>query len=171
MEQGYVQIYTGNGKGKTTAALGLVFRALGRGLHVRMIQFLKKDGCGEHEAARRMGLTICTGEDVGAPPWSKDAQEAWRTHTRGQWQAAKEALASGADLVVLDELLGAVGKGFITVDEVLELIDSKPAGTELVITGRNAPRELIERADLVTSMEPIKHYMDNGVCAREGIEF
>lgn len=170
-EKSCVQIYTGDGKGKTTAALGLALRARGRGLDVRFIQFLKHGGCGEHLAMDQLGVKIDCGAEIAAPPWNKEALPLWQEHTRGQLQKAKEAVKSGADLVILDELLGAMGKNFISLQEVLELIKDKDERTELILTGRNAPEELIQAADLVTSMECIKHYMDTGLAAREGIEY
>ena len=172
MERGYVQVYTGNGKGKTTAALGLALRAAGRGFKVCVLQFIKGGGpYGEHLIAGKLApyLTIIqTGKPgrVNTRDISEDrrlAQEALKQ--------AKELLISGAfDLLILDEINGAAWYGLIDVEQVLELIRLKPEHTELVLTGRNADERVIAAADLVTEMREIKHYYKAGVPARTGIE-
>lgn len=172
LEQGCVQVYTGNGKGKTTAALGLALRAVGRGLNVCVFQFIKGGGrYGEHLAAEKLAplLTII---QTGRPGWvnTKDITEDRRTAQEAFVQA-KELLTSGAfDLFICDEINGAVGFGLIDVEQALELISVKPEKTELVLTGRNADERVIEAADLVTEMREIKHYYKAGVPARTGIE-
>jgi cob(I)alamin adenosyltransferase len=171
LEQGYVQVYTGNGKGKTTAALGLALRAVGRDLKVCMFQFIKGGGrYGEHLAAEK--LTLLTIIQSGRPGWvnTKDITEDRRVAQEALIQAA-ELLASGEfDLFICDEINGAVGFGLIDVEQVLDLISNKPKKTELVLTGRNADERIIEAADLVTEMCEIKHYYNAGVPARIGIE-
>jgi cob(I)alamin adenosyltransferase len=172
LDRGCVQVYTGNGKGKTTAALGLAFRAVGRGLRVCFFQFIKGGGqYGEHLLAKQLAplLTII---QRGRPGWvnTKDITED-RKVAQDAFLEAKQLLVSGDyDLVVLDEINGSVGFGLIDVEQVLELISLKPAKVELVLTGRNAAEQVIEAADLVTEMREIKHYYAAGVPARTGIE-
>ena len=167
LEVGKIQIYTGDGKGKTTAALGLAFRAAGYGLDVLFLQFSKKLRCAEHEAAERFGLRIEQATADG--PQACAAQILARAH---------EALGpcGGADgdapvdVLVLDELGSAMGRGFVTRADVEGLIAAKPATTELVLTGRGL-LPLADLADLVTEMRPVKHYFDEGLLARKGIEY
>ncbi len=172
LQQGCVQVYTGNGKGKTTAALGLALRAVGRGLPVCFFQFIKGGGpYGEHLAAGKLAplLTII---QTGRPGWvnTKDITEDRRI-AQEAFIRAKELLLSGKyDLFICDEINGAVGFGLIDVEQVLELIELKPASAELVLTGRNAHERIIGAADLVTEMREIKHYYKAGVPARTGIE-
>jgi cob(I)alamin adenosyltransferase len=172
LERGQVQVYTGNGKGKTTAALGLALRAVGRGLRVCMIQFMKGGGpYGEHLAAERLApyLTIIP---TGREGWvNRDNPDPEDIRLAGEaLHRAEAALGGGYDLVILDEINGAVGFGLISVDEVLALIARRPAATELVLTGRNADERVIAAADLVTEMRDVKHYYRAGVPARVGIE-
>jgi len=173
LERGLIQVYTGNGKGKTTAALGLAFRAAGRELMVCMIQFMKGGGpYGEHLAAPRLApyLTIIqTGREGWVNRDNPDPEDVRLAHEA--LELAKQALTGGKyDLVILDEINGATGFGLITVDEVLSLIEVKPPDVELVLTGRNAHERIIAAADLVTEMHEIKHYYKVGVPARTGIE-
>ncbi len=172
LEQGLVQVYTGEGKGKTTAALGLALRALGRGLKVFMLQFLKGDDTGELHAGRlfedhfiieQTGLKGFIRRDRIAEADIHRAQEAL--------QRAREILTSGDyDLVILDEINVAMYFELIPVREVLHLLQDRAANVEVVLTGRYAPQEIIEAADLVTEMKNIKHYYQAGVPARRGIE-
>ncbi|WP_298435341.1 cob(I)yrinic acid a,c-diamide adenosyltransferase [Geobacter sp.] len=173
LDQGLIQVYTGNGKGKTTAALGLAFRAVGRGLKAVMIQFMKGGGpYGEHAAAARLApdLTII---QTGRPGWvnreNPDPEDV--RLARAALETAREAMSSGSyDLVILDEVNGAVSFGLLTVEEVLEFMAVKPVQVELVLTGRNVDERVIAAADLVTEMREIKHYYRAGVPARVGIE-
>ncbi|MBV5339952.1 MAG: cob(I)yrinic acid a,c-diamide adenosyltransferase [Deltaproteobacteria bacterium] len=172
LDQGCVQVYTGDGKGKTTAALGLALRAVGRGLKVCVFQFIKGGGCyGEHLAAEKLKplLTII---QSGRPGWvnTKDITEDRRVAQEAFLQARMLLTSGGFDLFICDEINGAVGFGLIDVQQVLELITLKPEKTELVLTGRNAHEKVIEAADLVTEMREIKHYYNAGVPARTGIE-
>ncbi len=172
LERGCVQIYTGNGKGKTTAALGLSLRALGRGLRVCFFQFIKGGGpYGEQLIAEKLApdFTII---QTGRPGWvnTRDISEDRRL-AQEALQQARAALSSGAyDLFVCDEINGAVGFGLIDVEQVLELIRMKPEQVELVLTGRNADERVVQAADLVTEMREVKHYYQSGVPARTGIE-
>lgn len=172
LERGCVQVYTGNGKGKTTAALGLALRAVGRGLKVCVFQFIKGGGrYGEHLAAEKLAplLTII---QTGRPGWvnTNDISED-RSIAQEALSRAEELLVSAEyDLFICDEINGAVGFGLIDVEQVLELISRKPEKTELVLTGRNAHQLVIDAADLVTEMREIKHYYKAGIPARTGIE-
>lgn len=173
LDRGCVQVYTGNCKGKTTAALGLAFRAVGRGLKVLMIQFMKGGGpYGEHIAAERLApeLTIIP---TGREGWvNKDnpAKEDIELATGALALAKEKLLSCEYDMVILDEANGAVGFGLIKVDDLLELIKSRPEKVELVLTGRGADPRIIEAADLVTEMLEIKHYYKAGIASRVGIE-
>jgi len=170
---GYVHVYTGNGKGKTTAALGLAFRAAGRGLRTYIAQFLKGQPTGELEAAKKLAPLIRLepfGREgfitVKEGPDDEDISRA-----RAGLARALEAMLSGEyRIVVLDEINTAVHFKILPEADVLDLIDRRPATVELVLTGRYAPPSFIDRADLVTEMTEIKHYFDKGVKAREGIE-
>ncbi len=173
LKQGQVQVYTGNGKGKTTAALGLALRAVGRGLNVCMIQFIKGGGqYGEHLAAEKLAplLTIHqTGRDGWINKEKLDPEDI--RIARETLELASTVLSSGEyDLVILDEINGAAWFGLIEVDDILRLVDARPDAVELVLTGRSADERLIEVADLVTEMGEIKHYYQQGIQARVGIE-
>jgi len=175
MEKGYVQVYTGDGKGKTTAALGLAMRAVGRGLKVVMLQFLKGSVSGELETAKRLApefeIRRFFRDDKFIWQLTKEEKESLRQNTRLLYQEAIDCMEAGIyDVIILDEIMGAVGYGLLTVEEVCCIIERKPAGIELVLTGRNAPEEIVKKADLVTEMKPVKHYLSQGVAARDGIE-
>jgi cob(I)alamin adenosyltransferase len=168
-----IQVYTGDGKGKTTASLGLALRAVGQGLKVYMIQFLKgEERTGEIMAAeklapdltiRPMGRTGFINRDNQDPGDRLLAQKALN-------HAREIMLGRGYDILILDEINVAVALGLLPVEGVLELMDLKPEALELVLTGRKADPRIIERADLVTEMKKIKHYFEQGVPARTGIE-
>jgi len=167
-----VQVYTGDGKGKTTAALGLALRALGHGLKVYMIQFMKGDPeYGELRAAGRLdGLTIRQFGRTDFVDRDQPAEEDISMARQGLEHAAAVLAAGEHDLVILDEINVALDFGLVPVKAVLELIENRPPGVELVLTGRSAPRAVIEAADLVTEMREIKHYYQRGRTARDGIE-
>lgn len=173
MKEGLLQIYTGDGKGKTTAALGLALRAAGRGMKVFMVQFLKGRVYGELESAKRLSDRIVIVQS-GLDSFVKKGEatdEDIRLARRGL-NLAEKAISSGEyDIVILDEINVAVELGVISVDDVIPLIENKPKHVELVLTGRYAPDEFLERADLITEMRSIKHYYDSGVEMREGIEY
>ncbi len=172
MEKGYIQIYTGNGKGKTTAALGLALRACGHGMSVFIAQFVKGMKYGELDALQRFSDNI-TIKQYGRDCFiHKEPEDEDRRVAKQGWQEVQEVVSSnGADILILDELGIAIYYGLITIEEVLELISKKPVEMEIVITGRKVPEELFEVADLVTEMREIKHYYQQNVSAREGIEF
>lgn len=172
ISKGLVQVYTGAGKGKTTAALGLALRAVGKGLKVYMIQFMKGDiEYGEITTAKSMEnfeiIQIGRSEFVDKNnPAEIDIELANKA-----LEHAKEIIASGDyDIVILDEINVALDWKLIDLEKVIDLIKSKPEHIELVLTGRYAPQEIIEVADLVTEMQEIKHPYNDGVEARDGIE-
>jgi cob(I)alamin adenosyltransferase len=173
LTQGQIQVYTGNGKGKTTAALGLAFRAAGREMNVCVIQFMKGGGpYGEHLAAEKLApfLTIIpTGRSGWVNKDNPDPEDI-RLAEQALTLARKTLTGCEYDLVILDEINGAISFGLIGVDEVLALMEDKPSQVELVLTGRNAHEKVIAAADLVTEMREIKHYYRAGVPARVGIE-
>ncbi len=175
--RGLLLVYTGDGKGKTTAAVGLAVRALGQGKRVLMIQFIKSPerNTGEKQIFAKLGIEMVqTG--IGFT-WKKTPEEHREALKQG-WQFAKEKVLSGKyDLVILDELNNALAIDSFPIDdvlpleEVLDLIQNRPEKTHLVITGRSAKQEVMDVADLVTEMKPLKHYYDEGVPAVKGIEF
>jgi len=172
MKQGLVQIYTGNGKGKTTAALGLSLRAAGRGLKVFIAQFVKGMFYGELEALERFAPQI-TLHQYGRKCFIRDepTEEDVRLAREG-WQEIQDVLKSEkCDLLILDEIGIAIHYRLISLEEVEELLRNRPDSVELVLTGRKIPEALYEQADLVTEMREIKHYYNAGVQARKGIEF
>lgn len=173
LERGLVQVYTGNGKGKSSASFGLALRAVGRGLKVYIVQFIKGGfDYGELYVVDKLpGLTLRAfgrGRFV-----SEKKPDKVDVDLAGQaLETAREAVMKGeADIVVLDEINVALNLRLISVEEVLELIKRKPEHVELVLTGRNAPREIIQAADLVTEMIEIKHPYNAGFKARKGIEY
>ncbi len=172
MEKGYIHIYTGPGKGKTTAALGLGLRAAGAGLKVHMIQFMKGRRYSELNAIDN--LTNFTFSQYGRDEFvskEKPAQIDIDLAKEG-FAKAKETINNGKyDLVILDEINVAVDYNLISLDDLLKLIEQKPEKLELVLTGRDAHPELIKIADVVTEMLEIKHPYQEGVTARKGIDF
>ncbi|MDY6877618.1 MAG: cob(I)yrinic acid a,c-diamide adenosyltransferase [Chloroflexota bacterium] len=171
ISKGYVQVYTGDGKGKTTAALGLALRASGHGLHTYIGQFMKGQPYGELDALHdHPHITIEQYGDVRCIRREEVTSEHVTQAHRGL-ERAREAMLSGKyDIVVLDEVNVTVWFGLLDVEEVLAFLDEKPEPVEVVLTGRRAPPELIEQANLVTEMREVKHYYEQGVLAREGIE-
>lgn len=173
-DQGLVMVFTGNGKGKTTAALGLALRAWGQGMRVLMLQFVKRDGNpGELKAAEQMdGLDI---RPMGAGFVRLGDEAALAKHRTAAGEALAEAWAAvrsgDYEMVILDEVLYAVKLGLITDADVLGLMEAKPAGLHLVLTGRNTSPAIVAKADLVTEMLEVKHHYQNGVKAQKGIEF
>lgn len=183
--QGLVHVYTGDGKGKTTAALGLALRAVGQGLRVCFIQFLKGDwDLGERKAAPLLapGLEFHwfsapqwgdpAKASEGAPWWQLPPSDEDRRQAQEGLAFVHRALtAGGCDIVVLDEIFQALRYGLITLDQLLSLIRARPPHVELILTGRGAPEEVIRAADLVTEMKPVKHPYDRGLPPRKGIEY
>ena len=169
---GLVIVNTGPGKGKTTAALGLMLRAWGRDMKVVMLQFMKSTTAnyGEHRAARRLGIEVVA---LGAGfTWQTAIPDKGRSLAIELWHQAKEKINSGAyQMVVLDEFSYPVQYGWVPVAEVLEALKNRPHWVHVVITGRDVPQELIDFADIVTSMEELKHAFHDGIKAQPGIEF
>jgi len=169
--KGYIHVYTGDGKGKTTAALGLALRAVGAGMKVYIAQFVKGMEYSEIKALKKYSENIVVrqfGRDCFIYKEPEDADI--KAAREGLAQSEKAILSGEYQLVILDEANIATFYNLFSVDELLELIDKKPDDVELVITGRRADQRIIDRADLVTEMREIKHYYQKGVPARKGIE-
>lgn len=173
LEQGLLQVYTGNGKGKTTAALGLALRMAGQGGRVAFIQFMKGwDFYGEIEGLKKLpGLRH---ERTGTPDYVYRGNESpidQREAQRG-FDLARECLQGGHyDLVVLDELNVVLDYGLLDLQSVLDLLRSRPSHVEVVVTGRGAPEALVAEADLVTEMREIRHPYTKGIVSRKGIDY
>ena len=167
-----VVVNTGNGKGKTTAALGVLFRAWGRGYNVCMLQFIKSttSNYGENRAAKKIGMEmIALG---GGFTWLSKDIEKDKALARELWEQCKTKIASGDyDIVALDEFTYPLAYGWLPTDEVIAFLKTRPARTHVIITGRDAPQELIDYADLVTEMREVKHPFQQGLKAQPGIEF
>lgn len=174
MRKGYIHVYTGNSKGKTTASLGLALRAAGAGLKVFIAQFIKKRRCSEHKALERFSDLITvkqfgTGFIKSGQRLAVSSQQKLTTR-KGLEEVRTVFTSKQYDMVILDEINVATHYGLIRIEELLGLMKEKPSGIELVLTGRYADERVIEKADLVTEMKEIKHYFKKGVKARVGIE-
>ena len=179
--RGLIIVYTGNGKGKTTASLGAVLRALGHGWRVLVIQFFKGDWpvvFGESEMGKRLSPqleVLQAGRGFVGYMGDKKPREEHITAARDALALAREKVVSGVyDLIVLDEIIYAIdyaGVQLVELKEVLELLDTKPPALHLILTGRNAPQALIDKADLVTEMREIKHPWQKKIPAQEGIDY
>jgi cob(I)alamin adenosyltransferase len=169
--RGLLLVNTGNGKGKSTAAFGVAMRAIGQGLTVSIIQFIKgKWKTGEMEAAQRLGLEFMP---MGRGfTWESKNLEEDKTLMRQAWAVASEKILSGKyDLIILDEINYVLGYGYIPVEEVVRSLQSRPAHVHVVLTGRNAPEQITSIADCVTEMRDVKHPYRSGVPAQKGIDF
>jgi cob(I)alamin adenosyltransferase len=170
IDNGLIQIYTGNGKGKTSAALGLALRASGHDFKVVLIQFIKGTPCGEHRFITKYNpfkIIKLNGDNNFKKPkedLKKEAREILEI-------AAKCLTDSEYDIVILDEIFMAYNMSLININDIMHLMDIKPASVELIMTGRMAPPKAIERADLVTNMTMVKHPYYKGVNSRMGIEY
>ena len=172
-KSGLIIIHTGSGKGKTTAALGLAFRALGYGWKVLMVQFIKGNWkYGELEAAKRFeGLLEIKPMGEGFT-WDTKNPERDRQKAREAWEYGKQAALSGKyQMVIFDEINYVMSYDYLPVKDVVELLRNKPPALHVVLTGRDAPQELMDLADLVTEMREIKHPFAQGIKAQKGIEF
>jgi len=175
LKKGLIHIYTGEGKGKTTASIGLAVRAVGHGLKVLFVQFFKEDAAssGEKDVLRSLGIELIR-SNCRHPVFTKDKTDSSKVKELigGTYvEAKRKASAGGIDLLVLDEIMSAVNGGWIDEKDLIDFLGEKPALLEVVLTGRDAPPELVRIADYVTEMLKIKHPFDNGVNARKGIEY
>lgn len=171
---GLVQVYTGNGKGKTTASLGLAFRAVGQGFRVHISQFMKgRSNTGELKSAEKLAplLTISQFGRQGFIMDSGPLPEDYELAGKAMEEAAGFLLTNEDGLLILDEILNALRYNLISLESVLKMIKEKPPGVEIVLTGRGAPPEIIDAADLVTEMTEIKHPYAQGIPSRRGIEY
>lgn len=173
IKKGLVIVNTGDGKGKTTAALGILFRSWGRGMRVRMFQFLKQTTAnfGEHRAAKNLGIPIQAMGDGFT--WRSKDMDRTQALAVAQWETCSAAILAGEDdVIILDEFTYPLHYGWVPLDEVLEVLRRRNPMLHVIITGRDAPQELIDYADLVTEMRVVKHpYRDQGIKAQPGIEF
>jgi cob(I)alamin adenosyltransferase len=172
MKRGFVHVYTGNGKGKTTAALGLAIRAAGAGLKVYVAQFLKGQRYSELRALDKYAGSIDVVQFgsknfIFAKASAKDKALA----RRGLENCRKAMLSGSYNLIIMDEINCAIDIGIIMLDDLMGIIKNRPANVELVLTGRNAPKEIVQLADLVTEMKERRHYYNSGIKARKGIEY
>jgi cob(I)alamin adenosyltransferase len=170
--RGLVVINTGNGKGKTTAALGVLFRAWGRGWRVVMLQFIKQttSNYGENRAARKLEIEMIP--LGGGFTWLSKDIEKDKALARQGWERCKEKLASpDYDVVILDEITYPITYGWLPVDEIIATLKQRPPHQHVIITGRAADPALIEYADLVTEMREVKHPFNEGIKAQPGIDF
>ncbi|MCG3773872.1 MAG: Cob(I)yrinic acid a,c-diamide adenosyltransferase [Nitrospira sp.] len=170
--QGLVVVNTGDGKGKTTAALGVLVRAWGRGMKVVMVQFIKQStsNYGEHRAARKMDIELIT--MGGGFTWLSKDIERDKALAREAWDVAKTKLVSDEyEVVVLDEITYPITYGWIPVDEVLDALKGRPKHQHVILTGRKADERLVEYADLVTEMREVKHPYKQGIKAQPGLDF
>ncbi|PID60322.1 MAG: cob(I)yrinic acid a,c-diamide adenosyltransferase [Ignavibacteriae bacterium] len=173
LEKGLIQVYTGNGKGKSTAAIGQAIRSAGFGLKVYILQFMKDFPYNELNILEKLKDSI-TIKKIGKDDWVfrkekppvneiKEAEDALN-------EAHKEMLSGNYDVIILDEVLVAIYFGLLTEKNVLEFIENKPNNVELILTGRYCPKKIIAKADLVTEMKEIKHYYQKGTTSRQGID-
>ncbi len=173
LKRGLIQVYTGDGKGKTTAALGLALRAMGHGFSVYMIQFLKGDkSTGELKIAKKLSPNLIIrpmGRKVFVDP--KRPAEMDRNLAKRALDLTEEIVTEGRyDIVILDEVNVAIHLGLIPSESILALIHNKPPHVEIILTGRYANPKILEKADLITEMKAVRHYYDKGIGARKGIE-
>ncbi|WP_010238459.1 cob(I)yrinic acid a,c-diamide adenosyltransferase [Clostridium arbusti] len=176
LSKGYIQVYTGNGKGKTTAAVGLGVRAAGDGYSVFMVQFLKSGSTGELESIKKLApnFKIFRFEKKRGFFWNLNDSEKseLKTEIQDAYNFCVDTLKNNrCDILIMDEIMGALSNELVSKDQLLSLIEYKPDNMELILTGRNVPEEIANKADLITEMKEIKHYFSKGVPAREGIEY
>lgn len=171
MRRGYIQVYTGNGKGKTTAALGLALRAAGAGLKVFIAQFIKKRKCSEHKAMGRFSDLITVKQyGTGFLKREKPTKDQVDSAKKGLEEVKNIIASKTYDMVILDEINLAAHYKLLNVEDIMDLLNAKPSNMEIVLTGRYADERIIGRADLATEMMEVKHYIKKGVRARRGIE-
>ena len=170
MDKGLVHLYCGDGKGKTTAAMGLALRALGQGMRVVVVQFLKKGTSGEMEPLKKLGAAVYSGQPGAKFTFQMNAEEKAQATKENNARLA-EALQQPCDLLILDEICAARNSGM--VDEALakQAVLERPQHREVVLTGRNPEAWMVEAADYITEMQPRRHPYEQGIPARKGIEF
>lgn len=173
---GLIHIYTGDGKGKTTAACGLGIRAWGNGFKVLMVQFLKGSETGEIKCFEKLGenFVFHRGRKIKGFVWNMNEKQLQDTRNicLEDLQWVKQEVSSGKyNLLIMDEIMATLSNGFIKTEEILDFIENKPDNLEVVMTGRNAPEELIKIADYVSEIKAVKHPFENGTPARKGIEY
>jgi cob(I)alamin adenosyltransferase len=167
----YIQVYTGDGKGKTTAALGLAIRAVGYGLRTYIGQFMKGQHYGELTALRdNRYITIEQYGDIKCIRREELTQKHINQAGQGLTKAHEAMLSGQYDIVILDEINVAIWFGLLSVKQVLDFLEKRPQNVEVILTGRRAPQELIEYADLVSEIKEVKHYYNQGIPARNGFE-
>lgn len=176
LNTGYVQIYTGNGKGKTTAAVGQGVRAAGSGLKVIMVQFLKGTQTGELHSLKKLepDFKIVRFEKPRGFFWTLSDEEKieLKKDIDTGFEFCKNVIKNNeCDMLIIDEIMGVLADKLLTIEEVSDFIKSKPKDMELILTGRDVPEKIAECANLITEMKDIKHYFSEGVPARKGIEF
>lgn len=173
LEKGFIQIYTGNGKGKSTAAIGQAVRAAGYGLKTYIIQFMKEYPYNELNSLKKLfeWITIeqVCNDDFVFKKVSPPKEEIDKANSALE-KAKEKMYSSEYDLIILDEVCVSIYFGLLKVEDVLNFMEYKPENVELILTGRYAPQQLIDKADLVTEMKEIKHYYRDGILSRKGIE-
>jgi cob(I)alamin adenosyltransferase len=173
LKKGYVQVYTGNGKGKTSAAIGVAVRAAGNGFKSLIVQFMKEYPYSELESLNKLNEWITVkqfGKDDFVYKKETPPPEDVKIAKSAIEFVKNQMINNDYDIIVLDEIIVSVYFGLLKINEVVELIKSKPVEIELILTGRYCPAEIIELADLVTEMKEIKHYYSSGVLSRKGID-
>lgn len=171
---GLTVIYTGEGKGKSSAALGALFRSLGHGFNCKVIQFIKaRKDTGEFLLAKKLAPELEIVQTGLGFTWTgEQSREKHKAAAQEGLKMATDDITSGKyGLIVLDEILYALGKKLVSLEQILELIEKKPTYMHLILTGRGAPRELVDMADIVTSMTEIKHPMKKGIPAQKGLDY
>jgi cob(I)alamin adenosyltransferase len=175
MAKGLIHVYTGEGKGKTTAAFGLATRAAGHGKNVLILQFLKSKtkSSGEIISAKKIGINVIKFKNQTSPLFDPKVKPSeLKESIKKAINRAIEEMDSGLyDLIIMDEFISVLNSGYATLKDLKKILEVKPENLELVFTGRGAPKELIDIADYVTEMQMIKHPYTKGVKARKGIEF
>lgn len=175
MELGLIHIYCGDGKGKTTAAMGLGMRAAGRSKKVLLTQFLKSNKTGELNSIEKLSefFHVVKGAPAKKFVWNMNEEEKLevkKEHTNRFREVTKKAVEEGYDLLILDEIIATINRDFVTLTEVIDFLKNKPEGLEVVMTGRNPKEELIELADYVSEIKAVKHPYNKGIKSRVGIE-
>ncbi len=173
LKKGYIQVYTGNGKGKTTAALGVALRAAGSGFRTLIVQFMKEYPYSELESLKNLNewITILQfGKDEFVYKGEKPSDEDLKIANNAMAFVKDKMIGKEYDIIILDEVLVSIYFGLLEEEKVVELIQSKPEELELILTGRYCPEQIIVKADLVTEMKEVKHYYSKGILSRKGID-